>query len=87
MFFFFFSLNQTQFFLLVGPTLSKEEKELERRKELKKIRVKYGLQVRELNIVTCIKLCIWFCIKLPVDKHSPFLYIKRELFRMILRFM
>ncbi|KAB0404457.1 hypothetical protein E2I00_001112, partial [Balaenoptera physalus] len=28
----------------VGPTLSKEEKELERRKELKKIRVKYGLQ-------------------------------------------
>ncbi|XP_060057050.1 angiogenic factor with G patch and FHA domains 1 isoform X2 [Erinaceus europaeus] len=29
---------------LVGPTLSKEEKELERRKELKKIRVKYGLQ-------------------------------------------
>ncbi|KAB1281167.1 Angiogenic factor with G patch and FHA domains 1 [Camelus dromedarius] len=27
-----------------GPTLSKEEKELERRKELKKIRVKYGLQ-------------------------------------------
>uniref|UniRef100_A0AC11CW04 Angiogenic factor with G-patch and FHA domains 1 n=1 Tax=Ovis aries TaxID=9940 RepID=A0AC11CW04_SHEEP len=30
--------------LFVGPTLSKEEKELERRKELKKIRVKYGLQ-------------------------------------------
>nr|XP_051694659.1 angiogenic factor with G patch and FHA domains 1 isoform X1 [Oryctolagus cuniculus] len=29
---------------LVGPALSKEEKELERRKELKKIRVKYGLQ-------------------------------------------
>ncbi|XP_004466610.1 angiogenic factor with G patch and FHA domains 1 [Dasypus novemcinctus] len=29
---------------IVGPTLSKEEKELERRKELKKIRVKYGLQ-------------------------------------------
>ncbi|CAD7684577.1 unnamed protein product [Nyctereutes procyonoides] len=28
----------------VGPALSKEEKELERRKELKKIRVKYGLQ-------------------------------------------
>ncbi|XP_048187146.1 angiogenic factor with G patch and FHA domains 1 [Perognathus longimembris pacificus] len=28
----------------VGPSLSKEEKELERRKELKKIRVKYGLQ-------------------------------------------
>ncbi|ELK11450.1 Angiogenic factor with G patch and FHA domains 1 [Pteropus alecto] len=28
----------------VVPTLSKEEKELERRKELKKIRVKYGLQ-------------------------------------------
>ncbi|KAF6122928.1 hypothetical protein HJG60_000442 [Phyllostomus discolor] len=28
----------------VGPTLSKEEKELERRKELKKIRVKYGLR-------------------------------------------
>lgn len=28
----------------VGPTLSKEEKELERRKELKKIRIKYGLQ-------------------------------------------
>ncbi|XP_012520082.1 PREDICTED: angiogenic factor with G patch and FHA domains 1 [Propithecus coquereli] len=28
----------------VGPTLTKEEKELERRKELKKIRVKYGLQ-------------------------------------------
>ncbi|XP_049722196.1 angiogenic factor with G patch and FHA domains 1 isoform X2 [Elephas maximus indicus] len=27
-----------------GPALSKEEKELERRKELKKIRVKYGLQ-------------------------------------------
>uniref|UniRef100_M3ZBI7 Angiogenic factor with G-patch and FHA domains 1 n=1 Tax=Nomascus leucogenys TaxID=61853 RepID=M3ZBI7_NOMLE len=31
----------------VGPTLSKEEKELERRKELKKIRVKYGLQNTE----------------------------------------
>ncbi|XP_043776062.1 angiogenic factor with G patch and FHA domains 1 [Cervus elaphus] len=30
--------------LFAGPTLSKEEKELERRKELKKIRVKYGLQ-------------------------------------------
>uniref|UniRef100_A0A8C6MU06 Angiogenic factor with G patch and FHA domains 1 n=1 Tax=Mus spicilegus TaxID=10103 RepID=A0A8C6MU06_MUSSI len=29
---------------LVGPALSKEEKELERRKALKKIRVKYGLQ-------------------------------------------
>ncbi|KAL1783442.1 angiogenic factor with G patch and FHA domains 1 [Sigmodon hispidus] len=28
----------------VGPALSKEEKELERRKALKKIRVKYGLQ-------------------------------------------
>ncbi|KAM5264602.1 angiogenic factor with G patch and FHA domains 1 [Ctenodactylus gundi] len=28
----------------VSPALSKEEKELERRKELKKIRVKYGLQ-------------------------------------------
>uniref|UniRef100_A0A8C5KGF4 Angiogenic factor with G patch and FHA domains 1 n=1 Tax=Jaculus jaculus TaxID=51337 RepID=A0A8C5KGF4_JACJA len=28
----------------VGPALSKEEKELERRKELKKIRIKYGLQ-------------------------------------------
>ncbi|XP_023366719.1 angiogenic factor with G patch and FHA domains 1 isoform X2 [Otolemur garnettii] len=28
----------------VGPALTKEEKELERRKELKKIRVKYGLQ-------------------------------------------
>lgn len=45
---------------LVGPTLSKEEKELERRKELKKIRVKYGLQVRVLNTVTCVKLCTWF---------------------------
>ncbi|XP_007941629.1 angiogenic factor with G patch and FHA domains 1 [Orycteropus afer afer] len=31
----------------VGPTLSKEGKELERRKELKKIRVKYGLQNTE----------------------------------------
>ncbi|XP_053444188.1 angiogenic factor with G patch and FHA domains 1 [Nycticebus coucang] len=28
----------------VGPALTKEEKDLERRKELKKIRVKYGLQ-------------------------------------------
>ena len=57
-------------FLLVGPTLSKEEKELERRKELKKIRVKYGLQVRKLNIVTCAKLCVWFCVKLPLDQHA-----------------
>ena len=60
----------TQFFLVVGPTLSKEEKELERRKELKKIRVKYGLQVRELNIVTCAKLGVWFCVKVPLDQHA-----------------
>lgn len=33
------------FFLLVCPALSKEERELVRRKALKQIRVKYGLQV------------------------------------------
>lgn len=46
---------QTEFFLLVGPTLSKEEKELERRKALKKIRVKYGLQVTMLDIVSSVQ--------------------------------
>lgn len=33
------------FFLLVCPALSKEERELVRRKALKQIRLKYGLQV------------------------------------------
>ena len=43
---------------------------MERRKELKKIRVKYGLQVRKLNIVTCAKLGVWFCVKLSLDQHA-----------------
>lgn len=63
--------NQT-FFLSVGPTLSKEEKELERRKELKKIRVKYGLQVRMLNIVSFVKLYIWFSVKMSLNMLSIF---------------
>lgn len=52
-----YNINQKlnpMFFLLVCPALSKEERELVRRKALKQIRVKYGLQV-SLQKIKCLR--------------------------------